>query len=86
MSDWILSIVIGGLGILLIIANYIGLVLNVRKKQKGSVVPFIGAILILIAGLLSPIKWLSIFCILDPSIWLFLYSAIKTRGFKKDPQ
>lgn len=67
---------------LLIIANLIGLVLNVRKKQKGSVVPFVGAILIVIAGLLSPIKWLSIFFILDPSIWLFLYSAIKTKGFQ----
>ena len=82
MSDWILTIIIGGLGMLLIIANLIGLVLNVRKKQKGSVVPFVGAILIVIAGLLSPIKWLSIFFILDPSIWLFLYSAIKTKGFQ----
>lgn len=84
MAEWIVTIIIGGIGLVLVIATYIGLIINVRRKQKGSVIPLVGAILILVAGLLSPVKWTTLFCLLDPSIWLFLYSAIKTKGFKRE--
>ena len=53
MSEWIVAIIIGGIGLILVIATYIGLIINVRRKQKGSVIPLVGAILLLVAGLSS---------------------------------
>ena len=80
MHPWVFPIIIGGIGILYLIIN-IGAIIETKKNQaKGSDhhisgIPFLGGIHLLIAGLISPIKWLALFCVLDYTLWSFLYSV-----------
>ena len=87
MHPWVFPIIIGGIGILYILIN-IGAVIETKKIQaKGSDhhisgIPFLGGIHLLIAGLISPIKWLALLCILDYTFWEFLY-AVWSEAFSK---
>ncbi|MCR5742245.1 MAG: hypothetical protein K6F92_00750 [Lachnospiraceae bacterium] len=89
MHPWVLSIIIGGIGILYLILN-IGAIIETKKIQaKGSDhhisgIPFLGGIHILIAGLISPIKWLALLCVLDYTFWSFLYAVFIGDRFKKN--
>ncbi|MBP5553977.1 MAG: hypothetical protein J6X94_03800 [Lachnospiraceae bacterium] len=90
MHPWVFPIIIGGIGILYLILN-IGAIVETKKIQaKGSDhhisgIPFLGGIHLLIAGLISPIKWLSLLCVLDYTFWSFLYAVfIREACFKKN--
>lgn len=89
MHPWVFPIIIGSIGILYLIIN-IGAIIETKKIQaKGSDhhvsgIPFLGGIHILIAGLISPIKWLALLCVLDYSFWSFLYSVFFEGCFNKD--
>ena len=52
-------------------------------EQINFGIPFLGGIHLLIAGLISPIKWLALLCILDFTIWEFLY-AVLLDAFRKE--
>ncbi|SEQ96274.1 hypothetical protein SAMN02910369_02769 [Lachnospiraceae bacterium NE2001] len=88
MHPWVFPIIIGGIGVLYLILN-IGAIIETKKIQaKGSDhhisgIPFLGGIHILIAGLISPIKWLALLCVLDYTFWSFLYSVFIGDCFKK---
>ena len=75
---WVFPAIIGAIGILYIFIN-IGAALETKKIQaRGSNhhvsgIPILGGIHLLIAGLISPIKWLAVFAALDYTIWMFLY-------------
>lgn len=43
----------------------------------------IGGIHILIAGLISPCKWLALLCVVDYTFWSFLY-AVHLGCFRKN--
>ena len=89
MHPWVFPIIIGGIGILYLILN-IGAIIETKKIQaKGSDhhisgIPFLGGIHLLIAGLISPIKWLALFCVLDYTFWSFLYAVFIGDCFKKN--
>ena len=58
-------------------------------QRKGSDhhvsgIPFLGGIHILIAGLISPCKWLALLCILDYTFWSFLYAIFFAGALSKD--
>ena len=78
MHPWVFPIIIGGIGVLYLIYNT-GAIIETKKIQaKGSDhhisgIPFLGGIHLLIAGLISPIKWLALLCVLDYTFWSFLY-------------
>ncbi len=80
MHPWVFPIIIGGIGILYLIIN-IGAIIETKKIQaKGSDhhisgIPFLGGIHLLIAGLISPIKWLALLCVLDYTFWSFFYAV-----------
>ena len=81
MHPWVFPIIIGIIGFLYIFIN-IGANVETKKIQaKGSDhhisgFPFLGGIHLLIAGLISPIKWLAFLFVLDYTIWIFLYALI----------
>ena len=89
MHPWVFPIIIGGIGILYLILN-IGAIIETKKNQaKGSDhhisgIPFLGGIHLLIAGLISPIKWLALLCVLDYTFWSFLYAVFIGDCFKKN--
>ena len=89
MHPWVFPAIIGGIGILYLIIN-VGAILESKKLQREgsdhhvSGIPFMGGIHILIAGLISPLKWLAIFCIFDYTIWDFLYAVFFVGAFKKN--
>lgn len=64
------SIIFWLIGLFFVIVSY------AATRTKSSGVPIVGGILILIGGLLSPIKWLAIFCLVDYGFWYFPYSII----------
>ena len=89
MHPWVFPIIIGGIGVLYLIGN-IGAIIETKKIQaKGSDhhisgIPFLGGIHLLIAGLISPIKWLALLCVLDYTFWSFLYAVFIGDSFKKN--
>ena len=89
MHPWVFPIIIGGIGVLYLIYNT-GAIIETKKIQaKGSDhhisgIPFLGGIHLLIAGLISPIKWLALLCVLDYTFWSFLYAVFIGDCFKKN--
>jgi len=89
MHPWIFPAILGGIGLFWLVFN-IGALLTSRKLQKEgsdhhvSGIPFLGGIHILIAGLISPIKWLALLCVLDYTFWSFLYAVFFIGIFRKD--
>ena len=89
MHPWVFPIIIGGIGVLYLICNT-GAIIETKKIQaKGSDhhisgIPFLGGIHLLIAGLISPIKWLALLCVLDYTFWSFLYAVFFVGCFKKN--
>lgn len=78
----------GGIGLFYLVFN-IGAILTSRKLQKEgsdhhvSGIPFLGGIHILIAGLISPIKWLALLCVLDYTFWSFLYAVFSSEPSRR---
>lgn len=83
MHPWVLPAVVGGIGVLYLIYNVAAIFTSKKAKRYISGFPFLGGIHLLIAGLISPIKWLALLCILDYTIWSFLYAVFVKGAFKK---
>ena len=89
MHPWVFPGIIGAIGLLYIILN-IGAIKASKDNQKKGIdhhvsgIPFLGEIHLLIAGLISPIKWLALLCLCEFTIWMFLYAVIKERAFNDE--
>ena len=78
MHPWVFPAIIGAIGFLYIFINVAAAVETKKIQAKGSDhhcsgIPILGGIHLLIAGLISPIKWLALLAVLDYTIWMFLY-------------
>ena len=78
MHPWVFPAIIGAIGILYILSNVVAAIETKKIQAKGSDhhysgIPLLGGIHLLIAGLISPIKWLALLSALDYTIWMFLY-------------
>lgn len=71
---WKLFGIVAGIGILYLVLNFMAIQKGKRENRFISGIPFIGGIHLLIAGILSPCKWLALLCILDFTGWQFLGS------------
>ena len=77
-ATWGVSIVFWGLGLFFWYVTYIGAPLESKKSGKHvSGVPGTAFICFLIAGLASPIKWLTLVCFADISITLLPFYLIR---------
>ena len=91
MHPWVFPAILGGIGLFYLALN-IGAALETKKIQaKGSDhhisgIPLLGGIHLLIAGLISPIKWLALLCVLDYTIWSFLYAVFFEGVFRKNKE
>ena len=89
MHPWVFPIIIGIIGFLYIAIN-IGAALETKKIQKAgsdhhvSGIPILGGIHLLIAGLISPCKWLALLFVLDYTIWMLVFSSFFDKGNSND--
>ena len=84
MHPWVFPAILGGIGICYIVFNILANIESKKQQRYISGIPFLGGIHILIAGLISPIKWLALLCVLDYTFWMFLYVVFFVGAFKKD--
>lgn len=89
MHPWVFPGIIGGIGLLYLIINVAAGIESKRMQKKGSDhhvsgIPFLGGIHLLIAGLISPCKWLAFLCVLDYTFWSFLYVVFFAGAFSKN--
>ena len=75
---WVFPIIIGVIGFLYITLNICANVESKKIQARGedrhvSGIPFLGGIHLLIAGLISPCKWLALLSVLDYTFWEFIY-------------
>ena len=69
MGSWIWCICSGSVGMFFVVLNYIALIRSKREGRFISGFPLIGGILLFLAFFLSPVRWLSVVCLLDYGIW-----------------
>ncbi|MCR4585592.1 MAG: hypothetical protein K5686_07700 [Lachnospiraceae bacterium] len=88
MHPWVFPAILAAIGLFYLI---IQLPLIFGKPKDGhshSGVPIIGGIHFLIAGLISPCKWLALLCVLDYAFIGTIYARINPDAYKdedKDP-
>ena len=82
---WSLTAVLGGIGLFFLIMTYGALYSSHKTGKYVSGVPCVGGFFILIAFLLSPIKWLAFLALLDYGFWMIGASIIGIGG-KRAPQ
>ncbi len=84
MNPWVLPAIFGSIGLFYLI---MGLSLMFGKKKKDhsvSGVPLFGGIHFLIAGLISPCKWLAFLCVLDYVFIGTIYKLICPNAYKRE--
>lgn len=77
MGDWIWCICIGTIGMFFVAMNYIAMLQSKKTGRFISGFPLIGGILLFLAFFLSPIRWLSVVCLLDYGIWMLPFVLIR---------
>lgn len=78
---WVFPIILGIIGIGYIALNIGALLESKKMHERGedhhvSGIPLLGGIHLIIAGLISPCKWLALAGLLDYSLLMFLYDFV----------
>lgn len=79
IHPWVMPVFLGAIGLLYFIVQ-IPIFFEKTKKdgRNHSGVPFVGGLHFLIAGLISPCKWLAVFCLLDYAVIESVYKIINS--------
>ena len=80
VHPWLMPSILGAIGILYLMINLLALRASKKNNRHISGIPFIGGIHLLIAGLISPCKWLALLCVLDYSVWSFILALRGKEG------
>ena len=85
LGPWIFSIILWVFGGAAWVATYVGPLIAARKNEYVSGIPGVAFILFLLAGLLSPYKWLAVIAAADFGILVILIRSIfGSRSQKKE--
>ena len=85
IENWILSIIIGSVGLFLLIFTYAAAILSRKEGRFISGCPLIGGVFIFIAAMISPCKWLCLLCLFDYGVWMLPYSIyLNIKGGKRN--
>ena len=84
MNPWVLPAIFGSIGLLYLVLGLFMLFGKNDTDRSVSGVPFLGGIHFLIAGLISPCKWLALLCILDYAVIGAVYKRINPGAYKKE--
>lgn len=77
LHPWALPVFLGFIGMLYFVIQIPIFFEKISKKGRNhSGVPFVGGLHFLIAGLISPCKWLAVFCLLDYAVVGSVYKII----------
>lgn len=78
LHPWVMPVILGIIGLLYFIVQVpIFWKKTENDGRNHSGVPFVGGFHFLIAGLISPCKWLALFCLLDYAVIGSVYKIIK---------
>lgn len=84
MTDWLISILAFAVGLIFWAITYIGAPIESKRKGKHvSGLPGAAFVLFLLAGLISPIKWLAFTCLLDFSVTALPFYLLINRAKNK---
>lgn len=84
MTDWLISIFAFAVGLIFWAITYIGAPIESKRKGKHvSGLPGAAFVLFLLAGLISPIKWLAFTCLLDFSVMALPFYLLINRAKSK---
>lgn len=84
MTDWLISIFAFAVGLIFWAITYIGAPIESKRKGKHvSGLPGAAFVLFLLAGLISPIKWLAFTCLLDFSVTALPFYLLINRAKSK---
>lgn len=76
---WLAPAIVGGIGVLYIVLNLLAMNKSKKEGRFISGIPFIGGVHLLVAGLMSPIRWLALLCLLDFTIWNFVAAIFQSK-------
>lgn len=77
MHPWVIPVILGVIGLFYFIVQVPIFFKNTKKDGRNhSGIPFVGGLHIFIAGIISPCKWLAIFCLLDYAVIGSIYKFI----------
>lgn len=65
MQEWLMTIMLGIIGVYLIAVTYAALYQSKKRKKHISGFPFFGGFILAVAFLFSPIKWLAFLGFID---------------------
>ena len=91
LHPWVFPCIFIGIGFLYLIIN-VGASRETKKLRKKGIdhhvsgVPLLGGIHFLIAGLISPVKWLALLCVLDYTFLSILYSKFTGDRSKENEE
>lgn len=87
MQEWLMTITLGIIGVFLIAATYAASYQSKKSNKHISGFPFFGGLILAVAFLFSPIKWLAFLGLIDYGLWLLPYVLImdyyNNKKFKK---
>lgn len=83
VSLWLIPIILWTIGAFAWVATYIVPLLAARKKAHMSGIPGVAFVAFIIAGLLSPHKWLAVIALVDFEIVLLPIRLISRRKSNK---
>lgn len=83
MEQWALTIVLGLIGAFFIAMSYGAMIESKKSGRHISGVPVVGGVILAVAFLLSPVKWLAFLGLLDYGLWMIPFSLI-SRIFQKN--
>lgn len=83
VSLWGACIFIGLIGLFFLVVTYGALIVSKKSGHYVSGAPCVGGILIAVAFLTSPCKWLALLGLLDYGVWMLPYLLIKDLVFGK---
>lgn len=81
---WVFPIILGLIGLFFLIIHLPLIFGTPKDGYSSSGVPLFGGLHILIAGLISPCKWLAFLCVLDFFFIGMIYELIDPDAFKLD--
>ncbi|MBQ8086165.1 MAG: hypothetical protein IJ232_08690 [Lachnospiraceae bacterium] len=83
LQSWILPAILAAIGLFYLIMGISVLFGKKNTEHNVSGVPFLGGIHFLIAGLISPCKWLAFLCVLDYVVIGTIYKFINPNAYER---
>ena len=84
LHPWVFPAIFAAIGLIYLTMGLFLLFGKRNPEHSVSGVPILGGIHFLIAGLISPCKWLALLCVLDYAVIGYIYKFINPNAFERN--